>query len=215
MGTAYLLRHGETDYHADNRVLGRKDIGLNEKGRGQARRAADFFAGLELTAVYSSPLKRCMETASPVAESQGLEIEVVQGLIEVDMGEWDGRSIKELFSEEGELVGRWMGSPSSVTIPGGEDFGVVRERVMKATREITSRHPGEDRVLIVAHGGPIRGIICEALKMDLDDMLRIQIDLASISAVRFFDGGIPETAMVSLVNETCHLRRDFSPSEDG
>jgi broad specificity phosphatase PhoE len=215
MGTAYLLRHGETDYHADQRLLGRKDIGLNDKGRDQARRAAGFFNGLKLTAVYSSPLKRCMETARPVAESQGLEIEVVQGLIEVDMGEWDGRSVKELFSEEGELVGRWMRNPSSVAIPGGEDFGVVKERVMVATREITSRHPGEDRVLIVAHGGPIRGIICEALKMDFDDMLRIQIDLASISAVKYFDGGIPETAMVSLVNETCHLRRDFPPCEDG
>jgi len=82
----------------------------------------------------------------------------------------------------------------------------VRERVLAATREITSRHPGDDRVLIVAHGGPIRGILCEALKMDLNDMFRIQIDLASISAVKYFDGGIPETAMVTLVNETYHLR---------
>jgi len=215
MGTAYLLRHGETDYHAAQRLLGRKDIGLNEKGKEQARRAAGFFAELKLTAVYSSPLSRCMETALPVAESQGLEIEVVQGLIEVDMGEWDGRSVKELFSEEGELVGAWMRNPSSVAIPGGEDFGVVKERVMRATREITARHPGEDRVLIVAHGGPIRGILCEALKMDLDDMLRIQIDLASISAVKYFDGNIPETAMVSLVNETSHLRHDLSSSGDG
>lgn len=206
MGTAYLLRHGETEYHAQRRLLGRIDIGLNERGHGQAARVKDFFEGLSPTAICSSPLKRCMETARPVAEAHGLEIEVVQGLMEVDMGEWDGQYFDHLFKEENEMVGRWMANPSSVTIPGGEDFGAVRERVLAATREITSRHPGDDRVLIVAHGGPIRGILCEALKMDLDDMFRVQIDLASISAVRYFDGGIPETAMVTLVNETYHLR---------
>ncbi len=201
------MRHGETEYHAQHRLLGRIDVGLNENGRGQAGGAKRFFAGLELAAVYSSPLRRCVETAGPVAEAQGLEIEIVQGLMEVDMGEWDGRDIGELFSEEGEIVGHWMANPSSVAIPGGEDFGAVRDRVMVAIREITSRHPGDDRVLVVTHGGPIRGILCEALKMDLDDMFRVQIDLASISAVKYFDGGIPETAMVTLVNGTHHLKQ--------
>ncbi len=206
MGTAYLLRHGETEYHAQQRLLGRLDIGLNERGREQARRVVDFFRGLKLDAIYSSPLKRCLETAGPVAEEQGLSIQVMEGLMEVDMGEWDGRTFDELFREDGELVGKWMRNPSSVAIPGGEDFGAVRDRVMSAVREITSRHPGDQRVLLVTHGGPIRGILCEALGMALDGMFRIQIDLASISAVKYFDGGIPETAMVTLVNETYHLR---------
>jgi alpha-ribazole phosphatase len=207
MGTAYLLRHGETEYHAQQRLLGRLDIGLNERGREQARRVVEFFRGLKLDAVYSSPLKRCLETAAPVAEDQGLSIQIMEGLMEVDMGEWDGRTFEELFREEGELVGKWMRNPSSVAIPGGEDFGAVRDRVMSSVREITSRHPGDQRVLVVTHGGPIRGILCEALGMELDGMFRIQIDLASISAVKYFDGGIPETAMVTLVNETYHLRR--------
>lgn len=206
MGTAYLLRHGETEYHAQHRLLGRLDIGLNERGQEQAAHARDFFEGMSLAAVYCSPLRRCRETAGPVAKAHGLEIEVVPGLMEVDMGDWDGQLVAELFKGENELVGEWMRNPSSVSIPGGEDFGAVKKRVLQSTREITSRHPGDDKVLIVSHGGPIRGILCEALKMDLDDMFRLQIDLASVSAVRFFDGGIPETAMVTLVNETCHLR---------
>ncbi|MEW6554710.1 MAG: histidine phosphatase family protein [Actinomycetota bacterium] len=206
MGTAYLLRHGETDYHVQKRLLGRLDVGLNETGLKQAERVRDFFDGMELAAVYCSPLRRCRETARPVAEANGLQVQVMQGLMEVDMGEWDGQLIADLFAEEGETVGKWMRNPSSVPIPGGEDFGAVRERVMAAMREITARHPGNERVLVVAHGGPIRGILCEALKMDIDDMFRLQIDLASISTVKFFDGGIPETAMVTLVNETQHLR---------
>lgn len=206
MGTIYLLRHGETEYHAQHRLLGRLDVGLNQRGHGQASRARDFFAGMSLTAVYSSPLRRCRETARPAAEAHGLEVEIVPGLMEVDMGEWDGQLIEELFTQDNEAVAKWMRSPSSVSIPGGEDFGAVRHRVLQATRQITSRHGGDDRVLVVSHGGPIRGILCEALKMDLDDMFRLQIDLASVSAVKFFDGGIPETAMVTLVNETYHLR---------
>ncbi len=206
MGTAYLLRHGETDYHAQRRLLGRIDAGLNETGHGQAARVKDFFRDMRLAAVYCSPLRRCMETARPVAEEKGLEIQVMPGLMEVDMGEWDGQFIEELFKEQGESVGLWMANPSSVSIPGGEDFTAVKTRVLAAMRDISSRHPGDERVLVASHGGPIRGILCEALNMDLNYMFRVQIDLASISAVKYFDGNIPETAMVTLVNETYHLR---------
>jgi broad specificity phosphatase PhoE len=206
MGTLYLLRHGETVYHAERRLLGRKDIGLNERGWEQARSVVGFFTHTSLATIYSSPLTRCLETVSPLAEARGIEIEVVPGLMEVDMGEWDGRSVEELFREDGELVGRWMGNPSSVPIPGGEDFGTVKKRVMEAMEGITSRHTGDERILVVSHGGPIRGILCEALKMDLDDMFRIQIDLASVSSIKFFEGGIPDTSVVTLVNETSHLR---------
>lgn len=207
MGTVYLLRHGETEYHAQGRLLGRLDIGLNDKGLEQARRVGEYFAAVELAAVYSSPLRRCRETAAPAAEARGLEVVTLDGLMEVDMGEWDGRELKELFASEGELVGSWMANPSSVPIPGGEDFGAVRDRVMDAMREVVSRHPAGEKVLVVTHGGPIRGIICETLGMKLDHMFKLQIDLASISVVKYFESGIPDTAVVTLVNETLHLRQ--------
>jgi broad specificity phosphatase PhoE len=206
MATAYLLRHGETEYHAQQRLLGRLDIGLNKKGLEQAGRVAEYFRGVQLSGIYSSPLRRCLETAAPTAEAKGLEMVIMDGLMEVEMGEWDGRNIEELFSSEGEEVGRWMRNPSSVRIPGGEDFGAVRKRVMAAMKEIAARHEGNEAVLVVTHGGPIRGIICEALGMDLDNMFRLQVDLASISIVKYFEGGIPKSALVTLLNETAHLR---------
>jgi len=206
MGTAYLLRHGETEYHAQQRLLGRLDIGLDARGREQAAKVAVFFRDIPIAAIYCSPLKRCLETAAPIAADKGLDVKVMEGLMEVDMGEWDGRSLKELLEEDGERVGMWMRDPSSVPIPGGEDFGSVRTRVMAAMEEITAAHPGDDHVLVVTHGGPIRGIICEALRLGLDRMFRLQIDLASISAVKYYDGGISRSGMVTLVNETLHLR---------
>ena len=201
------MRHGETEYHAQKRVLGRLDIGLNETGREQARLAATFFDDVELSAVYCSPLKRCRETARPVADSKGLDVVILDGLMEVDMGDWDGRPFKELFEEEGDLVGRWMQNPSTLPIPGGENFNAVRERVMGASEEITARHGDEDQVLIVSHGGPIRGMLSEALRLDLDNMFRMQIDLTSISAIRYYEGGLRGTAVVILMNDTTHLKR--------
>jgi broad specificity phosphatase PhoE len=205
MGTIYLMRHGETEYHAQKRVLGRIDAGLNQRGKEQALLAAGYFEGIELAAIYSSPLRRCRETAQPVAEMKGMAIETVEGLMEVDMGEWDGQLLKDLFEQDSERVGKWMQSPSSVPIPGGEDFGTVKERVIGAAGEITSGHSGDEKILIVSHGGPIRGIISEALRLDLDNMFRIQIDLTSISAIKYFGEGIQDTAVITLLNNTCHL----------
>lgn len=206
MGIIHLVRHGETEFHADGKILGRLDVGLNGKGREQALRVREYFRGVDLAAVYSSPLKRCLETAEPTAEDHGLEIGVMDGLMEVDMGDWDGRSLKELLSEDAETVGRWMSNPSSVPIPGGEDFSAVQRRVREAVDEIIRNHGGKDQVMVVTHGGPIRGILCEALRLDLDKMLRIDIALASVSKIEFFHGSLSEAALVTLVNDVCHLR---------
>ncbi len=200
------MRHGETDYHVEKRLVGRKDVSINETGREQARRAGEYFDGVELSAIYCSPLKRCRETARPVADNKGLEVQVMDGLIEVEMGEWDGQLVKDLFLNDKELLTAWMRNPSSVTLPGGEDFGAVSDRTALAMEEITRRHAQDGAVLVVSHGGPIRTIICQTLKMDIDNMLRIEIDLASISSIAFFEGGIAKSGIVSLVNDTSHLR---------
>ncbi len=200
------MRHGETDYHVEKRLVGRKDVSINETGREQARRAGEYFDGVELSAIYCSPLKRCRETAQPVADNKGLEVQVMDGLIEVEMGEWDGQLVKDLFLNDKELLTAWMRNPSSVTLPGGEDFGAVRDRTALVMEEITRRHAQDGAVLVVSHGGPIRTIICQTLKMDIDNMLRIGIDLASISSIAFFEGGIAKSGIVSLVNDTSHLR---------
>jgi broad specificity phosphatase PhoE len=168
MGKIYLLRHGETEYHAQKRLLGRMDIGLNDTGREQARRAAAYFKGIELSAIYCSPLSRCRETVQPTADDKGLEVQVMDELIEVEMGEWDGRPVKELFEEDGERLMSWMRNPSSVTLPGGESFGAVNERVAVAIEKITERHREDPAVLVVAHGGPIRVILCQVLRMDIE-----------------------------------------------
>jgi broad specificity phosphatase PhoE len=127
-------------------------------------------------------------------------------LIEVEMGEWDGRLVKDLFEQDGELLARWMRNPSSVTLPGGEDFNAVRARTESALAKLTERHAEGPPALVVSHGGPIRMMLCQTLRMDIDDMLRIEIELASISSIAFFPEGIDKSGIVTLTNDTSHLK---------
>lgn len=205
MGTVYLARHGETDYHRNNRILGRKDEGLSARGREQARRLADYFGHRHLDAIYSSPLLRCLETAEPVSRAKGLPVQRVEGLVEIDMGEWDGMSLEEIFEMDPDRAAAWLSRPGSVAIPGGESFQVVRERVSRAFREVLGDVEGGGDILMVSHGGPIRTILCEVLGLDTDRMFKMRIDLCSVSVLSFGEGDYPENLMVVSVNDTCHL----------
>ncbi len=205
MGMVYLVRHGETDYHRNNRILGRKDEGLSARGREQALRLASYFEGRRLDAIYSSPLLRCLETAEPVSRAKGLPIRRAEGLVEIDMGEWDGKSLKEIFEMDPERAAAWLSRPGSVGIPGGENFEQVRKRVSGAFREILEGLEKGGNILVVSHGGPIRTLICEVLGLDTDRMFKMRIDLCSVSALSFGEGNYPENLMVVLVNDTCHL----------
>lgn len=201
----YLARHGETDYHRHNRILGRKDEGLSHCGRLQAEKLADYFSRRKLDAIFSSPLLRCLETAEPVSRLKGLPVRKVEGLVEIDMGLWDGKSLEEIFREDPGMASAWLERPGSVTIPGGENFESVRKRSVEAVKKILGEIDEAGEVLVVSHGGPIRTILCEALGLDTDLMFKMRIDLCSVSAVSFGDGEYPGNLMVVLVNDTCHL----------
>ena len=205
MGTLYLARHGETDYHRHNRILGRRDEGLSECGKRQAERLAEYFSHLKLDAIYSSPFLRCLETAEPVSRRKGLPVVEVEGLVEIDMGLWDGKSLEEIFQDDPERASAWLERPGSVTIPGGENFEAVRRRASESVKKILEDNSGYRDVLVVSHGGPIRTIICEALGLSTDHMFKMRIDLCSVSALSYGEGEYPGNLMVVLVNDTCHL----------
>ena len=92
-----LIRHGENDYVKEQRLPGRKPgIHLNKKGRSQAQAVAKKLSQAPIKAVYSSPLERAMETAEPIAKALDLKVITRQGLIETDVGKWQGKKIKNL-----------------------------------------------------------------------------------------------------------------------
>jgi uncharacterized phosphatase len=143
-----LVRHGETDWNAQGKYQGRADIPLNAEGRRQAALLAEAMQGESWDTIISSPLRRAMETARPIAAAVGLtEIAEDPDLMERAYGEAEGLTLveREAIWPEGE----W---------PGLEDWEDVATRGMRAIHRVAAAHPGK-RNLVVCHGGLINSIL--------------------------------------------------------
>jgi broad specificity phosphatase PhoE len=159
MATILLARHGETDWNRDDRFQGRADPPLNEAGREQARALADRLAGDGIEAVYSSPLRRALETAEIVGGSLGLAVTTLEALQEIDVGAWSGLTRTEVAERFPEGYARWLALDQGWD--GGETYEELGRRVVPALVALAERHP-DGRVLAVTHGGPIRAIAAHA-----------------------------------------------------
>ena len=151
MTTLLLVRHGETDWNADGRLQGHTDRPLSDFGRRQARELADRLEGEKLEAIYSSDLVRARETAEIVGERLGLPVVLDADLREKDWGTWEGLTSVE--RDRAEFV--------------GESTEAHQERILRALRRISERHPGDGRVLVVTHGGSMRRAQTAAMGMAL------------------------------------------------
>jgi broad specificity phosphatase PhoE len=191
MTTLFLIRHGLTAV-TGSRLYGRTPgIHLDERGRRQAPALVERFEGVRLNALYSSPLERCVETLEPLAEAGGLEIRISDALIEMDAGDWTGRTLPSL--RRVKLWNTVQRNPSRFHFPGGESFVDAEARVLdEVVRVLISHYTG-------AH---------------LDQFQRVMADPASVSVVQLGDG-VPR---ILLVNDTGSLGRfaaDPSPRRDG
>ena len=160
MATLILVRHGETDWNRARRWQGHADTTLNELGRRQATDLATALAGEPVAAVYSSDLRRAQETAAIVADAHGLEVRVEPRLREINFGEWEGLTTAEIHDPYPTFVRDWPpdeGKP----FPGGETYVAMGARVVAALEEIGRRHRDET-VVVILHGGPIRGALAHA-----------------------------------------------------
>ena len=145
--TILLARHGETDWNAARRVQGHTDVPLNERGREQARALAEELHAEPLDAVYASDLLRAHETARIVAERKGLDVIVLPELRERHFGTWEGLTDREVLARYPEARGGSWGD--------GETREELSRRILPALERIAESHP-DGRVLVVAHGGPLR-----------------------------------------------------------
>jgi probable phosphoglycerate mutase len=189
-----LARHGQTEWHRDNRYVSRTDIGLNETGRREAwmlaRRAEEERPDL----VLCSPLTRALETARLSAEACGMEPRSDERLRELDFGEWEGKSLAEIREEDPDRHG----------FPGGEPLNKGAERMLEILAELHRSHT-DRKVLLVAHNTLLRLGLCRMLGIPLRDYRRRLPRLvnAAVSEVRFGEEG---GALYSL-NDAKHLRR--------
>jgi len=159
MTTLFVVRHGETIWHAGNRYTGSSDVPLTATGRRQADDLAAWAAVAEPTAIWSSPLNRARATAAPAAAKLGLTITVDAELSEMDFGSAEGRMLSELPPEQ---VAAFRADPVRNAFPGADDPRKAAHRGATALRRIAARHEGE-RVLVVAHSTLLRLTLCELL----------------------------------------------------
>ncbi len=176
-----LVRHGLTDWNESGRLLGRIAIGLNERGRRQARALADALREVQVRAVFSSPQQRTQETAQAIASAQGVEVQTEPGLDEVWLGRWQGKTFGEIQDDPDLLP--VLRDPTYVC-DAIEPATEVQSRVV-AVVETLRRARDPTPVVLVSHGDPLRLILAHYLSMELRDYRRLTVDPGSASLLSF------------------------------
>jgi probable phosphoglycerate mutase len=182
-------------------------VHLNVQGRGEADRLVERLEGVPVDAIWTSPLERCRETAAPIARARGLTPAVHRGLIEVDYGDWTGRSIAQL--RRTRLWRSVMHAPSTVRFPGGESMLEVQARMVDAATALAAAHPG-GTVMAVSHADPIRLLVTHLAGTHADHLQRLAIDTGSISVVALGEG-IPRLVKVNDTGDLASLRPRRKP----
>jgi alpha-ribazole phosphatase len=194
----YLARHGELVTSSEWRFVGHMDVALNTTGIRQFEVLAERLRDEQIEAVYSSDLQRTVQSARIVAECFGLTPVARSELREIHLGAWEGLTMDEIrASFEDEFLKR-MCDVARYRIMGGESFEDVSTRVIPCLDACLDAHRGRN-ILIVAHGGVNRVILCHALGLPLDAIVRIEQAYACLNIIDFYDGAAP---VVSLMNES-------------
>lgn len=155
-------------------------MALSNDGLDQASIVADLLGIEPVAAVYSSPRERAWYTAREIAEPHDLKVQAMEGLDEIDFGDWTGKSFSEL--EGDEAWQQWNEARGSARCPGGESMTEAVARAVAAIESIATEQ-GEKTVVAVSHCDIIRGVIAHMLGLPLDNILRFDVDPASVSRI--------------------------------
>jgi broad specificity phosphatase PhoE len=192
-----LVRHLDPDESLRGRVFGALDVPLSSSGRRHAGYLAEWLEGLSLKVVYSSPLRRALETAEPLAARHGLRPIVQEGLREIDFGELEGQRFEEIAATRPDVFSALMRQPARTSFPGGESFADLRARALPAAEAIRLRHPGAGGGLVAPGGGP-GSSGGAALGLADDALFRLDQSYGGVSVVDWF-GDVP---LLRLMNAT-------------
>jgi alpha-ribazole phosphatase len=180
-----LIRHAAPVDDARGRCYGKFDIGLSAEGERQAEALARSLRGERLAVVVSSPARRAIETAIPLAAAQGLDVEIHDDLGELDFGELEGRSYDEIAATDPELYRAWMERPTTVSFPGGESFADLKARALAALDRIRAEH---EAALVVTHGGVLRAGVAAWLAMPDEAIFRLDQRYGGVTIVDWQEG---------------------------
>lgn len=197
----YLLRHGQTNLNRDGKYQGTIDKEINDFGIKQADSLGDRLKKYNIDIIYSSDLKRVVQTSKIINKYLNTDIIIKEELREINMGSWDTLSIEDRYIKDDKYAKEWFKHLKDLPYPGGECGGEVCERATKVIDEVVS---GEYKnVAIVTSGGTIAALLSKFMGLEQHNRFNLEIDNCSISIVKYDSSSKKIT--VNCINDTGHL----------
>ena len=197
-----FVRHGETEWNVTGRYQGQTDVPLSEKGRAQAEALGTRFADIHVDEGYSSPLKRAYDTARAIAEPKGLPIHKVDGIKELNFGEWDGLTKEQLTEQFGEAFVKYRIEPFHYPMAGEGTLNRAKLRVGAALEDIKEEFRHTDKtIVVVAHGGILKLAIFYLLDISSRLYRCIELDNTSLTIIDVEE----DRCILRVLNDAHHL----------
>ena len=195
-GVALFMRHGETAWNREGRVMGRNPIELDAEGRAQVTASIPFARLLKPELIVTSPLARAPQSAEIIAAGVGsVPMAEDPQLSEVLYGRWEGMVYDDLIHDADYL--NYRDHPLDTPTPGGETIAQVQSRGVEAVRRAVGDN-NDKRILFVSHGDIIRTILCYFMRLELAHFRRIRVDNAAFSGFQLV-GDFAEMKFLNLM----------------
>lgn len=183
-----FVRHGETDSNVKSTYCGWTDVGLNENGEAHARNAAEKLKDELICAIFTSTLKRAVNTAEIINVYHLLKLEAVEALKERNFGVWDDLTINEIKERFSSEYDQWCKDWRNYKMQDGENAIEAEQRVMHFIDEIKENYK-DCSVVVVSHLGCIRTMLAHLLEMGAEQAWRFRVDNGKVSRVIINDEG--------------------------
>jgi broad specificity phosphatase PhoE len=192
-----LARHGETEYNRQWRFQGHTDLGLSRVGRRQAEELRQRLLVEPLDVIYASHLKRAAETAAIIADGCGLRVLARENLAELSFGKFEGMTHAEIV----ERYPDWRPGDFDFTAYGGESLEQLGQRIGAFEKELRSHNPDAADILVIAHSGSLRVLLCLLLGKAIENWWRFSLEPASLTIIEDFGRG----PVLTRLNDVSHL----------
>ena len=200
MTRLFLVRHGKTELSGEGKYYGRQDVKLSVEGIEQAEKLRDYLVEWQIDHVYCSSLSRAIDTAGIVAAPHGKEIMKYSLIDEMDVGHLEGLTFDDVRERYPELSFDLLNWTLPAAFPGGESLEEFAGRVEEFAA-LLKEHEDDESVLVVAHAGSLRSLLCHFLGLENKYWMLFHIDFTSLSIVDLYSG----RAIVRSLNNISHL----------
>jgi len=196
-----LTRHGHVEGIKPERFRGREPLDLTALGRTQAAAVAQRIAGFwQPSHIYTSPMGRCVETATAIAKACGIAAKTCDDLNDIDYGAWQFKSFDEAEKQDATLFLAWFATPHLVRFPTGESLQDLAARVANALRMVLARYPDET-IVLVGHDSGNRALLLELLDLPLSAYWRMAQNPCCLNEIDITGGKV----RIQRLNDTAHL----------